>query len=187
MKSKSDKKAVLGIVSNASEAEHAVDGLNRAGFVDEEISASFPDKAGTRDFAHAQHTKAPESVVAGASVGGVIGATLGLLAGLGTFAIPGVGPVSAAGTILAGLGAAVAGAAAGALTGGLIGFGVPEVDANRYEGKIKGGNISIAVHVDDAERRAKARDVLEAAGAADVVVVAETSVPEGAQPVASAR
>jgi len=177
-----DKKAVLGIVATSEEADHVVNELKRAAFRNDDISVLMPDKSGTRDFAHEHNTKAPEGAVAGASVGGVLGGALGLLAGVGALAIPGVGPFIAAGPIFAALSVAAAGAAVGGIAGGLIGLGVPEIEAKQFEGKIKGGNILIAVHADDSERRAKAKDVLRFCGAKDIVVVGEASVPASAAP-----
>ena len=99
------KKAVLGLVSNRLQAETIVDKLVKNGFGTNDISALFPDKSGTRDFAHEQNTKAPEGAVvgAGAGAGGAVGGTLGLLVGIGALAIPGLGPFIAAGPILAAL------------------------------------------------------------------------------------
>src|SRR4051812_3941321 len=107
------KKAVLGLVSSRSQAEVVVDRLLQSGFSSNDISALFPDKAGTRDFAHEQHTKAPEGAVAGAGAGGALGGTLGLLVGIGALAIPGLGPFIAAGPILAALSGVAARAAGG--------------------------------------------------------------------------
>jgi hypothetical protein len=67
------------------------------------ISVLLPDNQGTKDFAHDKSTKAPEGTTAGVTTGGVIGGTLGLLAGIGVLAIPGVGPFIAAGPIMAAL------------------------------------------------------------------------------------
>ena len=106
----------------------------------------FPDKSGTRDFAHEQHTKAPEGAAAGAGTGGVLGGVFGWLVGIGSLAIPGVGPLIAAGPIMAALAGAGVGAAVGGLSGALIGLGIPEYEAKQYEGKIKQGNILISVH-----------------------------------------
>src|SRR3954471_18227544 len=145
-------KAVLGLVSNHAQAETIVSDLRSNGFSNNDISALFPDKTGTRDFAHEQNTKAPEGAVAGAGAGGALGGTLGLLAGIGALAIPGLGPFIAAGPLLAAL---------SGLAGGLIGMGIPEVEARQYEGKIKGGNILVSVHVEDASERAMARKILE--------------------------
>jgi hypothetical protein len=170
-------KAVMGLVGNHAQAAEVVDGLRTAGFGTDAISALFPDRSGTRDFAHEQHTKAPEGAIAGVSAGGALGGTLGLLVGIGALAIPGLGPFIAAGPILAALSGAAAGAAVGGIAGGLIGMGIPEMEAKQYEGKIKDGNILISIHVEDAEDREHARMVLERYGATDVVTVGEESVP----------
>src|SRR6201996_8509121 len=111
------KKAVMGLVSNTVQAEAVVDDLQRAGFGTNDISVLFPDKTGTRDFAHEQNTKAPEGAIAGVGAGGAVGGTLGLLVGIGALAIPGLGPFIAAGPILA----ALSGIAAGAAVGGIAG------------------------------------------------------------------
>lgn len=130
----SSNKAVLGLVSNHAQAEAIVDDLRNSGFANNDISALFPDKTGSRDFAHEHNTKAPEGAVAGASAGGAIGGTLGLLAGIGALAIPGLGPFIAAGPILAALSGVAAGAAVGGITGALIGMGIPELEARQFEG-----------------------------------------------------
>jgi hypothetical protein len=166
-------KAVIGLLSNLAQAELVVSELQRAGFNSRDISALLPDKQGTRDFAHQQNTKAPEGAVAGASAGGAIGGTLGLLAGIGALAIPGVGPLIAAGPIMAALSGAAAGAAVGGITGALVGMGIPEIEAKQYEGKIKGGNILVSVHVDDGEQRTRAKQIMQKNGATDVVTAGE--------------
>jgi len=79
-------KAVLGLVANHAQAETIVADLRNNGFANNDISALFPDKSGTRDFAHEQNTTAPEGAIAGVGTGGVIGGTLGLLAGIGALA-----------------------------------------------------------------------------------------------------
>src|SRR5437588_12018361 len=99
-----------------------VENLKAAGFSNNDISVLFPDKAGTRDFAHEQHTKAPEGAAAGAGAGVVLGGALGWLVGIGALAIPGLGPFIAAGPIMAALSGAGAGALAGGLTGALVGL-----------------------------------------------------------------
>lgn len=170
------KKAVIGLVSNYQQAETTVAALRAAGFRDDDISVLFPDKQGTRDFAHEQNTKAPEGAIAGAGAGGAVGGTIGLLAGIGALAIPGLGPFIAAGPILAALSGAAAGATVGGITGALVGLGIPEIEAKQYEGKIKGGNILMSVHADDGEWKNKAKAVLEKNGAKDIVTAGEHSV-----------
>jgi hypothetical protein len=174
----SANKAVLGFVSTQADAERVVAELSAAGFPTQNISALFPDKRGTRDFAHEQNTKAPEGAIAGASAGGAFGGTLGLLAGIGALAIPGLGPFIAAGPIMAALSGAAAGAAVGGVTGALIGLGIPEIEAKQYEGKIRDGNILLSVHVDDSDQRRRAREILKAGGAVDIVTVGEDAVPK---------
>jgi len=120
-------KAVLGLVGTRAQAETVVGELQRRGFSNDDISVLFPDKSGSRDFAHEQQTKAPEGALAGAGAGGVVGGTLGLLAGIGLLAIPGVGPLIAAGPIMASLSGIAAGAAVGGIAGALVGMGIPEV------------------------------------------------------------
>ena len=173
----SSKKAVLGLVSNHAQAETVVDDLRNNGFANNDISALFPDKSGSRDFAHEHNTKAPEGAVAGVGAGGAIGGTLGLLAGIGALAKPGLGPFIAAGPILAALSGAAAGAALGGITGALIGMGIPEMEAKQFEGKIKGGNILLSVHVEDSDMQTRAKKILERHGATDIVTVGEESVP----------
>jgi hypothetical protein len=170
-------KAVLGFVTTRAQAEAIVSNLQREGFGTNDISALFPDTEGTRDFAHEKNTKAPEGAIAGVGAGGAIGGTLGLLAGIGALAIPGLGPFIAAGPILAALSGAAAGAAVGGVTGALVGMGIPEVEAKQYEGKLKQGNILLSIHVDDGTERARAKKVLEAGGATNIATVGEASAP----------
>jgi hypothetical protein len=169
-------KAVLGIVSTQHQAENIVAELTRSGFRHSDISVLFPDKQGTRDFAYEKHTKAPEGATAGASAGGVVGGTIGLLAGIGALAIPGLGPFIAAGPIMAALSGAAAGATVGGITGALVGLGIPEIEAKQYETKIRGGGVLVSVHVDDADERKMAKQILERSGATDVAVVGEEDV-----------
>src|SRR3982074_2756065 len=133
-------KAVFGIANTENQAIRIANDLRSAGFTDNDISVLFPDKQGTKDFAHEQHTKAPEGAAAGAGSGAVIGGALGWMGGIGALAIPGLGPFIAAGPIMAALAGAAGGAAAGGVTGALIGMGIPEYEAKRYEGKVKGGH-----------------------------------------------
>ncbi len=174
-------KTVIAIVDSQSQAESIIYSLQRAGFRLEQISALLPDKRGTSDFAHEHNTKAPEGAVAGVASGGVIGGTLGLLVGIGALAIPGLGPFLAAGPLMATLSGAAAGAAVGGLAGALVGMGIPEIEAKKYEGKVRGGNILLAVHVDDNERQGRAEEVMQLGGAHDITTTTEAAVPRDAQ------
>lgn len=169
-------KAVFCIAKSELQAIDIVDGLKASGFSSGDVSVLFPDKGTSRDFAHEQKTKAPEGATAGASTGGILGGALGWLAGIGTLAIPGLGPFVAAGPIMAALSGAAAGAAVGGVAGALVGMGIPEHEAKLYEGKVRGGNILISVHTEDAEERRRAKEVFANAGAENVSSKEEASV-----------
>lgn len=181
------KKAVFCIVRDYVGASNVVGDLKAVGFSSNDISVLLPDKGGTRDFAHEHHTKAPEAAVAGAGAGGVLGGALGWLAGIGSIAIPGVGPFVAAGPIMAALSGAAVGAAVGGIGGSLIGLGMPEFEAKRYEGKIQGGNVLVSVHSENADDTKRAREVFERAGAEDIAISSEASVPSTRAPETKGR
>ena len=166
---------VFGIYPSYSDLEVGVDALKAAGFRNTDISALFPENAGTKDFAHEKGTKAPEGATAGAGTGAVLGGALGWLAGIGALAIPGLGPFIAAGPIMAALAGAGVGGAVGGFTGALIGMGIPEYEAKRYEGRIKKGGTLLSVHSDSSEWTKKAKEILERTGAQDISSTGEAS------------
>jgi hypothetical protein len=170
-------KAVFCIAQSETQAETIVNQLRNVGFSNSDISVLFPDKRGTKDFAHEHHTKAPEGATAGAGAGGVIGGALGWLAGIGALAIPGLGPFIAAGPIVAALSGATVGAAVGGLTGALVGMGIPEFEAKRYEGKLRDGNILISVHSEDGAQTRRAKEIFEEFHAQDISTAGEANVP----------
>jgi hypothetical protein len=170
------KKAVFCIAKNIDQAEIIVDRLKLAGFSNNDISVLLPDKSGTQDFAHEKHTKAPEGATIGGVAGISVGAVLGWLAGIGSLAIPGVGPLIAAGPIMGALSGAAVGAATGGLAGGLVGLGIPEYEAKRYEGKIIGGSALISVHTESSEALEQAKKIFEQENAEDISSTGETSV-----------
>ena len=170
-------KSVFCIATSRDQADTLVNHLKEAGFSNNDISALFPDKHTSHDFAHEKHTKAPEGALAGASTGGVVGGALGWIAGIGALAIPGAGPFIAAGPIVAALSGVALGAALGGIAGGLVGLGIPEIEAKRYEGKIKSGNILLSVHTEDGEEINRAEVIFKQAGAQDICTAIETSAP----------
>jgi hypothetical protein len=172
------QKSVFCIATSRSQAEQIVDGLKFANFSNNDISVLFPDRATNRDFAHEKNTKAPEGAVTGAGTGGVVGGALGWLVGIGALAIPGVGPFIAAGPIMAALSGAAIGAAAGGIAGGLIGLGIPELEAKRYEDKIKNGNILISVHTENSEEIKRAKEIFTQANAQDICSTGESAAPK---------
>lgn len=175
------KKSVFCISTSRNQADQIVDNLKASNFSNNDISVLFPDRGTTRDFAHEKNTKAPEGAVAGASTGGVVGGALGWVAGIGALAIPGVGPFIAAGPIIAALSGVAVGAAVGGLAGGLIGLGIPEIEAKRYEGKIREGNILISVHTENSEEIKRAKEIFTEAKAHDICTTGEASTPKNSR------
>src|SRR5438067_7199421 len=160
--------AVFGIYRDRQHVEDAVDALVDNGFRSEDISVLMPENVGTKDFAHEKHTKAPEGVTTGAGTGVVVGGTLGLLAGIGSLAIPGLGPFIAAGPIMGALAGAGTGGVVGGIIGALVGMGIPEYEAKRYEGLIKEGRILLSVHCDNSDWTKRGKDILQQTGAEDI-------------------
>lgn len=164
-------------IATIPQTEIIVDNLRSAGFSSNDISVLMADKGGTKDFAHEHHTKAPEGAAAGAGTGALLGGTLGWLAGIGALAIPGLGPLIAAGPIMGALSGAAVGGTVGVLTGALIGMGIPEYEAKKYEGKVKAGSCLISVHSDDSEETKRAKEIFERGGATDIATGGEAAVP----------
>ena len=168
--------AVFGIYPSSSAAEQAVDRIMAAGFTNNDISVLLPDQQSSKEFAHEKNTKAPEGTTTGVATGGAIGTTLGLLAGIGALAIPGLGPFIAAGPIMGALAGLGVGGAVGGLIGALVGMGIPEYEAKRYEGRIKDGGVLLSVHCDSSEEVSRAKDLLQQTGAEDISSVGEKAV-----------
>jgi hypothetical protein len=172
-------KVVLGIARTKMQTEAIVHQLHVSGFLSDRISVLLPGDAaddGGGGFVHERHTKAPEGAAAGAGTGGVVGGAFGLLAGVGSIVVPGLGALVAAGPILATLSGAAAGAAVGGVAGALIGLGIPEYEARYYEGTVGSGSTLIAVHTEDAEERARAARIFDELGARDVGTLREDTV-----------
>ena len=167
--------AVFGIYPSYSDVEIGVDALRSAGFRNADISALFPESAGTRDFAHEKNTKAPEGATTGAGTGVVLGGAMGWLLGIGALAIPGLGPFIAAGPIMAALAGAGVGGAVGGITGALVGMGIPEYEAKRFEGRVKDGGILLSVHSDSSEWTKRAKEILKRTGAQDISSTGEAA------------
>src|SRR6186713_943638 len=160
--------AVFGIYKSVAEADRAVDRIAASGFSSNDISVLLPDTQSTKDFAHEKNTKAPEGTATGVATGGAVGGALGLLAGIGALAIPGVGPLIAAGPIMGALAGLGVGGAVGGLIGALVGMGIPEYEAKRYEGRVKDGGVLLSVHCDTSEEIARAKEVLTQTDAHDI-------------------
>ncbi len=173
-------RAVFGLVQNQQQASTIVSQLKQAGFSNDDISVLFPDKRGTKDFAHEKNTKAPEGATTGGVTGGALGGVLGGLVGAGALAIPGLGPLIAAGPIIGALSGGAVGAGAGGIIGALVGLGMPEYEAKRYEGKLREGNILISVHSDSSDETSRAKDIFRRSGATDISATGEERLDKAA-------
>src|SRR6187431_12762 len=160
--------SVYGIMKNQTQLEEALDHLRSAGYRATDVSILQPETLGTKDMGVENSTKSPEGATTGGAAGAVAGGVLGWLVGIGALAIPGVGPFIAAGPIMAALAGMGAGAAIGGISGGLIGLGMPEYEAQRYEGRVKAGGILVSVHCDNSDWASRAKKVLETSGAEDI-------------------
>lgn len=168
--------SMVCIVSSLAVADSIVAGLKVLGFNNNDISVLFSDNMGSRDIIYVKHSKASTGTSVGAGSGAVLGGTLGWLAGVGILTFPGIGPFVAAGPLLAALSGVAVGGTVGGIAGGLLGLGIPEYVAKQYEGKIRGGNILISIHCDDAKEADLVERILENHGARDVSRVVEEPV-----------
>jgi hypothetical protein len=166
--------AAFGIYTDQTTISQAVAAFKTAGFRDTDISVLFPENLGSKDFAHEKHTKAPEGAVAGGGSGGVIGAAIGWLAGMGSIVAPGLEMFAAAGPVMGMLSGMGAGILAGGLTGALAGAGVPEYEAKRFAGRVRKGGILLSVHCDNPTWAQTAKGVLKATGARRISSTSES-------------
>jgi uncharacterized membrane protein len=172
-------KVVLCIVPGHQQALTLVDDLKAANVSNKDISVLMSDKASATEFAKETQTKTPEAgAKTGAKAGGLLGGSLGLLVGLGALTIPGVGPFIAAGPLMGALSGTALGAAVGGITGSLVGLGITEMEAKRYEGKLKAGSVLVSVHAVDSDQAQRVKDVFQRAKAEDISVSTEVSAKD---------
>ncbi|WP_409304333.1 general stress protein [Peribacillus sp. SCS-155] len=141
-------KRVVGVYDTGEEAIQAVEDLKAQGYHRDDISVVAKDRDEVDAVNEETGTKTEEGLAAGAATGGILGGAAGLLAGVGALAIPGIGPILAAGPIAATLTGAAVGAGTGGLAGALIGMGIPEDEAERYEDDVKAGKLLVLVDPD---------------------------------------
>ncbi|WP_409294673.1 general stress protein [Peribacillus sp. SCS-26] len=139
-------KKVIGVYDTQEEAKAAVDDLKKQGYSQNEISIVAKDIEGLGAEANQVKAGDRDGVMAGAATGGAVGLA-GLFLGLSYLAIPGIGPILAAGPIITILGGAVAGMSTGAsgLTKALDAVGLNEEQVRQYVEDIKNGKIIVAV------------------------------------------
>ncbi|WP_081244016.1 general stress protein [Sporosarcina sp. P33] len=142
------KRHVVGTYDTDREAIAAIKDLKRQGFTADEISIISKNSDEAEYVVEQTDTHAADGAATGAAAGGLLGGIGGVLTGLGALAIPGIGPVIAAGPIVAGITGAAAGAGAGGLAGALIGMGIPDEDAHHYHEHFEQGKILVLLDSD---------------------------------------
>jgi len=157
---------VIGVFDDGLSARDAIHALKEAGFRGQDISILVPDADASREFATQTGVATREGAATGALAGGALGGLAGWLIGIGALAVPGVGPLLAAGALGAALSGLAIGAGVGAIAGALVGIGVPEDEAAWYEQEVRGGRALVSVLARD--RREAAREILRRFGAYDV-------------------
>ena len=160
-------KTVVGMFKNERVAEEAVHDLRGAGF-EKEISILAKDsregKSGGKGMKETSF-ETSDSLADGATTGGILGGLAGLAAGVGALAIPGIGPIVAAGPI-SGI---LAGAATGGVTGSLVDWGIPETEGKQIESDIRSGKVMVAIS-SSQDKVSEAEKILRDHGAEGVKV-----------------
>lgn len=161
---------VAGVFNEARHAEMALNELKNAGFSPDQVSVVAKDTDTTQSMVERSDMAGAETTGAGtgALLGGITGGIAGWLVGIGALAIPGIGPVVAAGALATTLGGAAVGAVAGGLIGALVGAGIPEDDARGYETHVREGRVLITAQASTARQAQDARDAFDRHGGTDV-------------------
>jgi len=171
--------SVMGIYPDRTTVSDAINVLHKTGYRATDISVLSSDNQGSKDFALETRTKALEGAAVGAAVGAVVGAALAWFASTQTATITVLGPLAAAGPVLAAVAGAGAGGALGWIVGWLAGLRLPEYVAKRYAGRIRRGGILLSVHCDSPEWCDRAKKTLKDTGARNISSGAESSADYG--------
>src|SRR5688500_3212555 len=163
-------KTVIGLLDNLGEAQDVVQDLVASGIERDDIGFMANEKqaAPTRTETTREGADVASGALAGAGTGAAIGGVAGLALALAPLAIPGIGPIVAAGPIAAALTGAGIGAVTGGLIGGLTRLGVPDEDAHYYAEGVRRGGILVTVAADDEREADVAADILRRHGAVDI-------------------
>ena len=160
-------KTIVGSFDSFNDAHQVANDLRAAGFLDSDISIVANNAAGEYREDTRVTTDNGSATAKGAVTGAVVGGGAGLAASLAGLAIPGIGPIIAAGPIVATLAGAGTGAVAGGLIGGLVDLGVPENDAQYYAESVRRGGALVTVRADES-RADEVAAILRERGAVDI-------------------
>jgi len=156
---------VVAVFDDRDDAQDAINALRDAGFMADDISILARDRDTAGRLAEDTGADVATGAATGALAGGLLGGVAGWLIGIGALAIPGVGPIIAAGPIAAALGGAAIGATGGGIIGALTGIGVPEDEAHYYDTEFRRGGIVVTCQA--RGRYDEARTILRENGGRD--------------------
>lgn len=158
---------IVGVFESRERAREAIEALQEEGFSEEDLSIIARQDQGQGQGQGGGGNGGgdlTDDITQGAAWGGGLGALGGLLAGAGALAIPGIGPILAAGPLAAGL----SGAVAGGIAGGLIDLGIPEDAGQQFEEDVKQGRLLAIVETDEDDQVGRVQRLLEEYGADEV-------------------
>jgi hypothetical protein len=171
--------SVMGIYPDRTTVSEAITVLTKTGYRAADISVLSSDNLGTKDFAHHKRSKALEGAAIGAAAGAVVGAVLAWFISTQPVTVTALGPLVAAGPVLAAIAGAGAGGALGFIAGLLMGLTLTEYVAKRYAGRIRNGGILVSVHCDSPEWCDRAKKALRDTGARNISSASETAADYG--------
>ena len=171
--------SVMGIYTDRTTVSDAINVLHKAGYRATDISVLSSDNQGSKDFAHQKRTKALEGAAIGAAAGAVTGVVLAWFLSIQSVTIAVLGPLVAAGPVLAALAGAGVGGALGWIAGLVVGLRTTEYVATRYAGRIRRGGILVSVHCDNQEWCDRAKKALKETGARNISSAAEAAADYG--------
>lgn len=162
------RRTAAGLFAQQEDLERVLHELKASGFAPEQVSLVARDKGITREIVETTGMGVGEGAGVGAVAGGITGGLLGWLVGIGALAIPGIGPIVAAGVLATTLGGAAIGAAAGGLVGALVDLGIPEEEATYYQEGITRGGMLLTIHANSDAQLYEANEIMRRNEGTDV-------------------
>ena len=162
------RRTAAGLFSQQEDLERVLHELKSSGFMPEQVSLVARDKGVTREVVETTGMGVGDGAGVGAVAGGITGGLLGWLLGIGALAIPGIGPIVAAGVLATTIGGAAIGAAAGGLVGALVDLGIPEDEATLYQEGVGQGGTLLTIHANSDAQLYEANDIMRRNGGSEV-------------------
>ena len=162
------RRTAIGLFDHQDDLERVLNELKASVFNPEQVSLVAKDRGATREVVETTGMGGGEGAGVGAVAGGITGGLLGWLVGIGALAIPGIGPIVAAGALATTIGGAAIGAAAGGLIGALVDLGIPEEEATLYQEGVGRGGMLLTVQATSDAQLYEANEVMRRNGGTDV-------------------